>query len=256
MFCKKCGKELPDNACFCTFCGYQTSNYIPEEEKIIQPIYVPQPIYTQQPVQPYSYSMQPSSEVRTKNDPILSDKERGIIFFTGFIYIIVGVITAIFASSDSLSLLYQFGDLKAVLVISVILGICICLVFGIGIIMKKRWAALTVRVFMIIGIVSNLASLNFLFVQIDSLGGDLSNNYAPILLTLLNIAYNIGMIVLTSIIAKLLSDNVQYYRQRSLNSEQANAQNDSSTQADWICKKCGARNNSESISCKHCGSYK
>ncbi len=52
MFCKNCGKEIPDNATFCTYCGAQTGT--PQQQaqqpQQQQPVYQ-QPTY-QQPQQP------------------------------------------------------------------------------------------------------------------------------------------------------------------------------------------------------------
>ncbi len=49
MFCKNCGKEILDNAAFCTYCGAQSAT--PQ-----QPVQQPQPVYQQptyqQPQQP------------------------------------------------------------------------------------------------------------------------------------------------------------------------------------------------------------
>ena len=48
MFCKNCGKEIPDNATFCTYCGAQSAAPQQQVQQPQQPVYQ-QPTY-QQPV--------------------------------------------------------------------------------------------------------------------------------------------------------------------------------------------------------------
>ncbi|HNX15703.1 MAG TPA: DUF4234 domain-containing protein [Oscillospiraceae bacterium] len=57
MFCKNCGKEIPDNATFCTYCGAQTGTPQQQAQHPQQPVYQ-QPTYQQQNYQQQNYQQQ------------------------------------------------------------------------------------------------------------------------------------------------------------------------------------------------------
>ena len=54
MFCKNCGKEIPDNATFCTYCGAQTGTPQQQAQQPQQPVYQ-QPAYQQPTYQQPAY---------------------------------------------------------------------------------------------------------------------------------------------------------------------------------------------------------
>ena len=54
MFCKNCGKEIPDNATFCTYCGAQTGAPQQQVQQPQQPTYQ-QPTYQQPAYQQPAY---------------------------------------------------------------------------------------------------------------------------------------------------------------------------------------------------------
>lgn len=55
MFCKNCGKEIPDNATFCTYCGAQTGTpQQAQQPQQQQPVYQ-QPTYQQPTYQQPTY---------------------------------------------------------------------------------------------------------------------------------------------------------------------------------------------------------
>lgn len=211
MYCKKCGMGLPDDSFFCIHCGNQTTDIISEKEKAQQTANSSQAVYPiQQPVYTYNYD-EPFR-------PILYDKERIMFLVTGLVYILAGLITAIISavSIDSLDSLFEIENFKTIMIISIVSGLCINLIFGVGIIIKKRWAALTVRVFMIIGVVFNLFEILIFLAVISEVPESAIkfSDYFPLFLLLLNIAYNIVMIVLTSSIVRILDYDVQNYRMR------------------------------------------
>lgn len=54
MFCKNCGKEIPDNATFCTYCGAQSAAPQQQVQQPQQPVYQ-QPAYQQPTYQQPAY---------------------------------------------------------------------------------------------------------------------------------------------------------------------------------------------------------
>lgn len=277
----KCGQQIPDDANFCRYCGNQIINYSQKEDEIQRTDLFYEPVYPLQQTDSasqYVYqtdTMPVNTEIRTQSEPILYGKEFGLVIATGLAYIIAGAITAIlYLTTDSLSFLFKSEDMEVLFQTSVFLGVIINLIFGVGIIMKKRWAALTTRVFMIIGAVVNVIMIFYLLAQIGefkSIPSEIAMykiDYSPLFGILLNVAYDIAMIVFTSIIAKVLSQEVQNYRRKHQNQkaqynrtdnqgEDKNAlQEESDYQNFWVCKKCGSHNKIGSSSCKDCGSYK
>lgn len=211
MFCTKCGKELRNDVLFCTYCGNQTSNYTKKDEEIQQTRLSPQSVYQTQTME-YTHQY---------NEIILYDKERIMFFVTGLIYIIVGLITAIISavSINKLDSMFEMENFKTIMIVSIALGLCINIFFGVGIITKRRWAALTVRVFMVLGMAYNaFVILIFLALLGEFPEGSLKFvDYLPVLLLVLNIAYNIVMIVITSSLVRTLDYDVQNYRMRVQN---------------------------------------
>ena len=211
MFCTKCGKELRNDVLFCTYCGNQNSNYTKKDEEIQQTRLSPQSVYQTQTME-YTHQY---------NEIILYDKERIMFFVTGLIYIIVGLITAIISavSINKLDSMFEMENFKTIMIVSIALGLCINIFFGVGIITKRRWAALTVRVFMVLGMAYNaFVILIFLALLGEFPEGSLKFvDYLPVLLLVLNIAYNIVMIVITSSLVRTLDYDVQNYRMRVQN---------------------------------------
>lgn len=166
------------------------------------------------------------------NKIITCKKDQDMFCLTGLLYIlgdlILGIIPVIIAVLPHiqyiLDLLFKadvfktengidefirvIGLYKTEIIISIIY-LFIRLFFGIGIIIKKRWAVLTVRIFMIIGFFSNF--LIFLL-RIGNINSWI--DLLPLISVLLYIAYNIVMIVFTSNIARIFEYDVQNYRRR------------------------------------------
>ena len=248
MFCTKCGKEMPDDACFCANCGNNTSKSIQKNEEFRQAELSSRSVY---PAQHIDY-------INKYNEILLYDNERIMIIVVGLAYIAAGLITVIknAISADSLT----SDNFKTIFTVSLYLGLCINLVFGIGIIMKKRWAVLTVRVFMIIGAVFNVFEILSLLVQLNELifsSLTYEIDYLSIIFLLINTAFNIAMIVFTSMIARTLAYDVQNYRMRIQSRRRQSILPDASdNRSFWICRKCGSHNNISNSSCKDCGNYK
>ena len=166
------------------------------------------------------------------NKIITYERDHRMFSITGLLYIlgdlILGIIPVIIAVLPHiqyiLDLLFKadvfktengidefirvIGLYKTEIIISIIY-LFIRLFFGIGIIIKKRWAVLTVRIFMIIGFFSNF--LIFLL-RIGNINSWI--DLLPLISVLLYIAYNIVMIVFTSNIARIFEYDVQNYRRR------------------------------------------
>lgn len=207
MFCTKCGKEMPDDACFCANCGNKTLTHAQENVEFQQTEPSPHTVYPTPHID-FTYKY---------NKAILYDNERIMIAVIGFVYILAGVITAVRGAFSVDSLTSE--NFKVIYTLSLYAGIFLNLVFGIGIIREKRWAVLTVRVFMIIGAVFNVFEILSFLIQLNELMfGSVAYeiDYFAIIFLLISAAYNVAMIFFTSSIARMLSYDVQSYRWRIL----------------------------------------
>lgn len=265
MFCSKCGKELPNDAVFCTYCGNQTSNSAPvqQTEPHPQPVYTPpQPVYMpQKPVVHYRPAAPMINGYETHGTVKLTQKENYTIIATGLIYIIVEILMTLI-NWKSYSLMV---DGEFVTVVSIILGCVIAAFFGVAAILKKRWAFLTIRVFMILGIVSNALSVIFTFVLTSASGSAVSSagvnaqvqlDLVSLLLLLLSIGYQVVMVIFTSSCARVLSQETQNFRSKTDGKKLIKHYEIKSEGNEWVCAKCGAHNSIGNSFCKDCGSYK
>lgn len=275
MFCSKCGKELPDDAVFCTYCGNPTSNSprhdmpVQQENSASQQAqnYVTQPIYeVQQPIIPNYPMTSTTPRFEPADAPKLTQKEKNIIIVTGLLYIISGVLTAVMLlNPGSMTQLLPMEDAEDIITVSAFLGFCISTFFGVAAILKRRWAFLAIRVFMILGIVFNVISVLYFLIQVkkatDSLPAYLASqiqvDYSPLWTTFLSIGYEVLMTVFTSACAKALSQDVQYYRDKINHKKSSEHNEERKYEGDvWVCAKCGAHNSIGNSFCKDCGSYK
>lgn len=202
VYCKKCGEPINNSAVLCEKCSNEDT--IPE-----------------------------SSGIHTENRFISTNKHQGITLITGLVYIIVGIITAIISAiSFSVVFAVQLSEIKALVIsanpcgvlltwqllfneqidvdvamvlyyASIVPVLFIYLFFGIGIILKKRWAVLTVKVLMIIGVVFNVLLIVILLAL-----------KAFSIVLWINIAHAVAVIFLTSAVARSLSDEPQRFRRR------------------------------------------
>lgn len=206
-YCKKCGAPINNSAVLCEDCSGEKSA---EQTEVA--------CTSQQPVWAYN--------------PAVA-KGRPLIIATGVIYIAVGiimtVINLVFAEaldyvSPYVSILriimrisidlgfplsYTYNALPFMLIIALVLEKFINIFFGIGILLKKQWAVLTVRIFMILGIVVNLFMILILLHPFQPLQA-----IFPLIFSLINIAYDIVMIFFTSSVVRTLSVNARNYRVR------------------------------------------
>lgn len=178
-YCKECGMPINNSAVLCDNCSENKPSELVGSDCSPQ-----QPIY---------------------NDcyPILYGKERAMIITIGVLYIVIGALGVVSVIGLLLLLNPVVLALLRILIIGTGIGSCIDLISGIGILLKKRWAALTLRVLMIIGIVVNLFTMLIVYESILS-----------VIFLLLNVACDIATIIFTSSIARTLSNDVQNYRTR------------------------------------------
>lgn len=177
----------------------------------------------------YYYNMQryyPMTSTTPRFEPSapkLTQKEKNIIIVTGLIYVISGVLTAVMLlNPGSMTQLLPMEGAESMITVSAFLGFCVSTFFGVAAILNKRWAFLTIRVFMILGIVFNVISVLYFFIKVKNatdsippyLASQIQVDYSPLLITFLSIGYEVLMIVFTSMCAKVLSQEVQYYRDK------------------------------------------
>lgn len=149
-------------------------------------------------------------------------KGRTLIIATGATYIAVGiimtVINLVFAEaldyvspyvsilriimriSIDLGFPLSYNALFIMLIIALVLEKCINISLGIGILLKKRWAVLTVRIFMLLGIVISLFMILIILHPFQP-----PQSIFPLIISLINIAYNIVMIFFTSSVLRTTS---------------------------------------------------
>lgn len=276
MFCAKCGKELLDDAGFCAYCGNPVANisnqdissanqynFVAQQTQNKPLVNDSQPIYSVQ--QPVYYI--PTASILKQRDtdaPILEHRERGFIIASGLICIIIGVIRFIVGmvlvnnipSSISFFSLIS-SDVRNSITLIVVLFTLVLLIdtfFGVMILLKMRWALLTVRVFMILGIVINgITLICNIVVGLDQF--DKFGIYVYLFFMLFVIGCYVMMLVFVNIGAGALSKETQLYRKEIIGNNQVFMfeKYDSNV---WECKQCGAYNSIGNSFCKDCGSYK
>lgn len=195
-YCQKCGEPINNSAVLCEDCSGEKST-----EQIGAAC------TSQQPVRAYN--------------PAIA-KGRALVIATGVAYIAVGiimtVINLVFAEaldyvspyvsilriimriSIDLGFPLSYNALFIMLIIALVLEKCINISLGIGILLKKRWAVLTVRIFMLLGIVISLFMILIILNPFQP-----PQSIFPLIISLINIAYNIVMIFFTSSVLRTTS---------------------------------------------------
>lgn len=202
MYCRKCGAPINNSAVLCENCSGEKST-----------VQTGAACTSQQSVRAYN--------------PVIA-KGRDLIIATGVAYIVVGIIMTViylvFAEaldyvspyiSISRIIMHILRKMKfllsynVMLIILLVLEKSINISLGIGILLEKRWAVLTVRIFMLLGIIVNLFMILIILHPFQS-----PQSIFPLIISLISIAYNIVMIFFTSSVDRTLSVNAPSYRAR------------------------------------------
>lgn len=247
MFCSKCGKQLHDDAVFCTYCGNPTSNSAEGRKPATIP--VPQSVYAVQPhVKPYYPAQVTTMKIEPPNAPKLTKKEKNAVVTTGVIHIVSGIFTALILYFSGKVLFFSIEE-TAIIILLMILSAGVDVFLGVAALFKKRWAFLTIRILKIIDII-----LIFLGSLMSMMGGEA---FTISLFDIIGIAFRAFIIAMASTCEKALSKDTQQYREKA-NRKQPSRSNAGTVLSSnkWICTKCGAHNSEGDSFCNDCGSYK
>ncbi len=149
MFCRNCGKDLPDSVESCGLCGHPTgvskkTSSLPYAQEPNQSSYTPQPVPEYSPTpyipppepsvgqQPYGAPQQPYGGPPMGQDPPVDDGFKMLMYIVSFLFPIAGIIVGIVYNSKPELHHKEFGNNCVMIAIGTTLIGCFCYMISMG----------------------------------------------------------------------------------------------------------------------------